>query len=166
VLCERTLLAALVLLCKVFFVGLPRLLRGATAVGALPPRLAATLHCVALALDAALDTAWRCAPPQAPLVEALSELSRNFLMVTATEVRAVEEGLLPRVLALLPAQGEGASLRAVAMVMGLLAPPPAPEGAIPVVPLGAPEGSAPGSEAGDDVAHEERALPLAFEDTH
>ncbi len=173
VLCERTLLAAVTLLCKAFFVSLPRLLAGGGG-GALPAQLTAAVHCVALAVDTALDTAWRCAPPQPPLVEALSELARNFLSVTAAEVRAVDEGLLPRVFALLPSAAEGASLRAVALVMGLLAPPPAgAHAAIPVVAMDgmsltavAVDGvSAPGSEAGDsaDVAQEFSNLPLPAE---
>jgi hypothetical protein len=96
VLCERTLLAAVTLQCRLFLCSLPALLSQRAApvsesssLSLLSPALLRSWRAVTTALELALEVAWRAtAPPVPSLVESLSELSRNLLLVTAAELRA------------------------------------------------------------------------------
>ena len=141
VLCERTLLGGVTLVTKVFLSALPSLLNEGAYEGAAPPAaLAAAWRCVASIVDTALDASWRVGEPPLPsLVEALSELSRNVLLVLAAEVRVNPSGgssqqqQLEQLLAMLPPATGGASLRAVATVIGLVRVEAPPEPQAPLL---------------------------------
>lgn len=132
------------LLSKVFLASLPAYLhaysntRRAGGQG-LPYALLSTWKPITLALETSLQCAWAATNPPLPsLVEAFCELARNLLCVAAAEIKAVDESLLAPLMEALPveevgsngsapgggsAASSGASLRAVARVLGLAGAP-------------------------------------------